>query len=365
MLADIARGLVARGWRVSVVVQNTVPGSPDFETLDGVEVHRVEGLAFTRRSLLRRALAYLVLYPLLLSRARRIDNVDVVVTKTDPPLVQVLALPLRPPAVHWAQDIYPELAVALGVLPAPVVAPLRWLSNLCLRRHRTIVAIGRCMAERLRARVGREADIQVIPNWADSRRVRPVDSDFRAANGLGDRPLVMYSGNLGLAHPFERILDAAAALPEIGFVFVGDGPRLAWVQEQVATRGLANVAFLPFQPAEKLAESLSAPDLHLVTMEPHLSGLVVPSKVYGVLAAGRPCLFLGPADSEAARLIVDHDAGTVVGDRDLAEAIGHWLSDPERCRAAGARARAAAESWGPDDAAAAFEVVLKQAIGRN
>ncbi len=137
------------------------------------------------------------------------------------------------------------------------------------------------------------------------------------------------------------------------------------MQEQVATRRLANVAFLPFQPPEKLAESLSAPDLHLVTMEPHLSGLVVPSKVYGALAAGRPCLFLGPADSEAARLIVDHVAGTVVGDGDLAEAIGHWLSDPERRRAAGARARAAAEAWGPDDAAAAFEVVLKQAIGRN
>ncbi|MEQ9642144.1 MAG: glycosyltransferase [Alphaproteobacteria bacterium] len=160
------------------------------------------------------------------------------------------------------------------------------------------------------------------------------------------------------------MLDAAAALPEARFVFVGDGPRLAWVQEQVAARALANISFLPFQPEAKLAESLSAADLHLVTMEPHLSGLVVPSKVYGVMAAGRPCLFLGPADSEAARLLQDHDAGSVV-EGDLAATIRAWLSDTDRRHEAGARARAAAEAWGPTNAAEKFDTVLRQAIGQR
>jgi glycosyltransferase involved in cell wall biosynthesis len=365
MLADLARGLVRRGWRVSVVVANTT-AAPSRETLDGVEVHRVAGLPFTRASALRRALAYLSLYPGLFWRAWRIADVDVVVTKTDPPLVQLLGALLPRPAVHWAQDIYPELAVELGVLKPGMAAPLRALSTWCLRRHRTVVAIGRCMAERLAVRGLDRACIAVVPNWADTERVRPIDAGgFRAEHGLHG-PVVMYSGNLGLAHPFGAMLDAAAALPEATIVFVGDGPRLGWVRDQVQRRGLANVRFLPFQPLERLAESLSAADLHLASMEPHLAGLVVPSKVYGILAAGRPCLFLGPADSEAARLIAAHGCGEVLApDADLAASIRAWLDDPARREEAGNRARAAAEAGGLPAALDAFDRLLTAATRRR
>ena len=112
------------------------------------------------------------------------------------------------------------------------------------------------------------------------------------------------------------ILDAAEQLrderPDMVFAFVGEGPRKAWIAEQVATRGLSNVQLLPFQPKARLAESLSAADVHLVTMQPEVEGLVVPSKVYGVLAAGRPCVFLGPEGSEAAQRIRELNAGTVL-----------------------------------------------------
>lgn len=364
MLAELASALVARGWRVSVVVQRTVPDSPAHEVVAGVEVHRVASIGFTRRSLWRRALSYLSLYPTLLARARRIAGVDVVVTMTDPPLQQALALAVPAPAVHWAQDIYPELAVALGVLPGWAAAPLRRLSSFCLRRHARVVVIGTCMADRLAARGVDRAALAVIPNWADTARVRPVGGNFRTRHGLGAGPLVMYSGNLGLAHPFGDMLDAAESLPDVRFVFVGDGPRLAWVQAQVGERGLANVSFLPFQPADELAASLSAADLHLASMEPALCGLVVPSKVYGVMAAGRPCLFLGPAESEAARALAAHDAGESVAPGALAATIRAWLDDPPRCRAAGARARAAAEAWGAGPAAEAFAVVLDDAATR-
>jgi len=158
----------------------------------------------------------------------------------------------------------------------------------------------------------------------------------------------MYSGNMGLAHPFDAVLDAAARIenkhPDILFLLVGEGPRKEDLQAQVEQRGLSNVRFLPFQPRKTLAQSLSAADLHLVTMESALEGLVVPSKLYGALGVGRPALFLGPSGSEAARLIESHNCGTVLpspSGLDLAEAIEEWHADPNRWAEASDRAHRA------------------------
>lgn len=223
-------------------------------------------------------------------------------------------------AVHWAQDPYPEVAEALDVISKEgwLANAMRSLSTWALRGHDHVVAVGRCMKFRIEARGMVPERISVIPNWAPDT-VRPVPHDqnaFRQAQGWEDKRVVMYSGNMGLAHPFEVILDAAEHLrderPGMVFAFVGEGPRKAWIADQVATRGLSNVQLLPFQPKAPLAESLSAADVHLVTMQPEVEGLVVPSKVYGVLAAGRPCVFLGPKGSEAAQRIRKLNAGTVL-----------------------------------------------------
>jgi glycosyltransferase involved in cell wall biosynthesis len=207
------------------------------------------------------------------------------------------------------------------------------------------------MRERLVARGLPAGAVRVVPNWPPAA-VHPVPHEanpFRRAHGLEGRFVVMYSGNMGLAHPFTAVLDAAARLardvPEAVVAFVGEGPRKAFLQADVRRRGLPNVRFLPFQPRARLAESLSAADLHLVTMEARLAGLVVPSKLYGVMAAGRPVLFLGPAGSEAARVVRLHDAGTVLPARPdgaaLAAEVRAWHADPARRARAGARALAA------------------------
>ena len=344
LLAELSPELVRRGHGVTVVTSQPDAGAIPPETVDGVRVERVSGLPFTRASHWRRALSYLSLYPALLWRALRLPRADVVVTMTDPPLLLVLGVILKTLKgsrhVHWAQDIYPELAEEMEVLPKDgmVACALRWISTAGLRHADRVIAVGRCMKARLVARGLAASVIEVIPNWGHGSEEPAAKSHesnpFRSEHGLLDRFVVMYSGNLGLAHPFEAMLDAAERLrsnhPEVLFLFVGNGPRLSWVREQVARRSLENVRFLPFQPREKLAQSLAAADVHLASMLHELCGLVVPSKVYGVMSVGRPCVFLGPEESEAAQFILQHGCGSVLakatGAR-LASCLARWADD--------------------------------------
>ena len=376
LLADLAAGLAARGWAVRIVTSGAGLATPD---VPGVTVERVAG-GPRRGRIWRRAVAYGALDPRLVRAALRGPQPDVVVVGADPPLLFLAGPWLRrrtgAAVVHWAQDLYPDVAEALGVLrPGGVAArALGRQARHALRRVDAVVTIGRCMADRL-------ADLDpvrvaTIPNWApaDVRPLPGVDTPFRKAHGLDGRFVVMYSGTLGLAHPFDAVLDAAALLaatdPDVVFVVVGDGARRAEVEADAARRRLANLLFAPPQPRASLADSLGAADLHIVTMDMALLGLVVPSKVYGALAAGRPVVFVGPAASEAARVVAEHDAGTVVGTgavvgagRAVAAAVRAWRADPARRAAAGARAAAAA-AGGRDAAVAAFDAVLRKQAGR-
>lgn len=378
LLAELAPRLLATGWQVSVVTSRLANQASSSEMVDGVRVERVGSLPFTRASHWKRALGYLTLYPSLLRRVWRLPRADIVVTLTDPPLHLLLGPILRwlkgSRLVHWAQDIYPEVAEELGVLRMGnlLAAVLRALSTWGLRQHDAIIAVGHCMKQRLLARGLTEAGIRVIPNWADASRVFPIEhaaNPFRAEHQLNGKFVVMYSGNLGLAHPFEAIIEAAervqTARPEMEFLFVGAGSRLPWVKQQVETRRLGNVRFLPPQPLGKLAQSLSAADVHLASMREELCGLVVPSKIYGILAAGRPCVFLGPRESEAAQTILRYDCGDVLTAADgetLANCLTGWACDAGRWRTASEQAQRTARSFGVSEAAAAFDELLRHVM---
>ncbi len=382
LLAELAPELARRGHRVTVVTSQSGDGSVSSETVDGVRVERVSGLPFTRASHWRRALSYLSLYPALLWRALRLPRADVVVTLTDPPLLLVLGVILKTIKgsrhVHWAQDIYPELAEEMNVLSknGMIARALRWVSTAGLRHADRVIAVGRCMKARLVQRGLAPSAIEVIPNWGhgpDDLEMKPRASNpFRSEHELGDRFVIMYSGNLGLAHPFEAILDAAERLrsthSRVLFLFVGNGPRLPWVREQVAQRKLENVRFLPFQPREKLAQSLAAADLHLASMLHELCGLVVPSKVYGVMSAGRPCVFLGPEESEVAQLILQNGCGSVLakatGTR-LASCLAQWAGDPALLRETRDRVEAIAGRVTLVAAVRAFSETLAKVSGSN
>lgn len=352
-LADLAGRAARAGWRVTVLADGAAPS----EAPRGVTLVRPGGAGEGRPTLR----GYLSALMRLTVRGLALPRHDVVVTMTDPPLLALAGplLSLRHRAtLHWCHDLFPMLLPVLGVrLPVVVQGVLRAAMAGALKRHDAVVAIGRCMAERLRGLGVPDAVLTVLPNWGDPA-IRPLPRDaspLRAELRLGGRFTVAYAGNFGLAHPLDALVEAAAALPEVAFLLVGDGRGHA---AAVAAAGrLANVHLMPFQPAERLADTLAAADLHLAVMDPRAEGLLVPCKVAGALAAGRPCLFLGSPGSEAARLITDHACGAVLDPADaggLAATISAYVADPARCAAEGGRALAAAAAWDADAAAARF-----------
>ena len=345
LLAELAAALARDGWQVTIVAAGA--GTVSDVPVPNISVQRVRGLLFTRAALWRRALAYASLYPALFWRVLRLPRHAVVVTLTDPPLVLLLGPWLKwikgARLVHWAQDVYPEVAEELGVVRRDGLAArlLRRLSTWALRRHDAVITVGRCMKERLRARGLDENKLVVIPNW-------PLGGTGTQPSTPNSQPLftVMYSGNFGLAHPFEAIIEAVKILAResapVRFVFAGAGPKLAALRGQLAD--CANVEFRGPALLEELAASLSAADAHLASMTEALCGLVVPSKVYGVLAAGRPCVFLGPRASEAACIILESGAGTVLPADDgkvLAELLRRWTARGAEYQ----NVRAASERW--------------------
>ncbi len=213
--------------------------------------------------------------------------------------------------VNWLQDIFPETATRAGVRGAGgiVAAIARGLRDWSVRCAADNVVLGQRMAAEL-ARLVPGASVSVVPNWADGKAIRPgapESSPMRAAWGLEGKFVVGYSGNLGRVHDCETMIAAARLLagdPQVAFAFVGGGHHM----ERVRAAGLRNAVLRDYVPEEHLAEGLAAFDLHLVTLLPAFEGLVVPSKFYGIAAAGRAVIFVGDPDREIGRLAIAIDS---------------------------------------------------------
>jgi len=361
ILSDLARHLAAAGREVHVVTGRQIYDNPHAalaaETVVGdVRVHRVASSRFGRGSLAGRAVDYATFYGsvwrklAVMARPR-----DLIVAKTDPPLMSVVALAAarRTAAglINWLQDLYPELAVELGVplVRGPLGAALAALRNRSLRYAEINVAVGELMGQRLGA-LGVAADrLTVIPNWCDDDAIRPLpfeQNTLRRQWGLDGKFVVGYSGNLGRAHEFDTLLGAAERLrgdSRMVFLMIGGGSRFDELKRQVAVRRLdALFRFEPYQDQRVLASSLGAPDLHWLSLRPKLEGLIVPSKVYGIAAAGKPIVVIGAADGEVARLVRAHDCGAVIATGDatgLAAALAQFAAAPQAVAAMGQRAR--------------------------
>lgn len=361
ILSDLAFHLAAAGREIHVVTSRQLYDAPQaslpvYQTIDGVQVHRVSSTSFGRSALLGRSLDYLSFYR---SVSRELLELarpgDLLVAETDPPLVSAVAATAARRSgaglINWLQDLYPELAAALGIpfIQGPVASHLRRLRNRSLRAAEANVVVGRLMSQKVEAIDDRPARIHVIPNWCDDRQIQPLaqaDNPLRRAWGLEGKFVFGYSGNLGRVHEFDTVLATAERLREdeqIIFLMIGGGKRLDELRRAVGARGLTrSFRFLPYQARPMLRYSLGVPDVHWLSLNPKLEGLIVPSKFYGIVAAGRPIVVIGAKDGELARLVREHDCGIAVetGDVDTLHASLLRLgAAPELAAAMGMRAR--------------------------
>lgn len=393
LLSDLTFTLSFHGRKVTVITSRLRyydPGRllPAHDVVRGVEIFRVWTSRQGRHRLLGRIIDYASFYLTSAWQLWRLARSDsIIVAKTDPPLLSVptafIAWLRGAKLINWQQDIFPEVAEALGVggqIGRAGFALLRWPRNWSLRRARCNVVVSQGMAATV-SRLGvSPATVRIIPNWSDGERIRPVvhaDNPIRAAWGLENSFVVSYAGNLGRAHEIGTLLASMKSLSqhapassddgpakEIKFLFVGGGALRPVLVEGITKSELTNVELRGYQPRTQLASVLGAADLHLVILNPELEGLIVPSKIYAIAAAGRPAIFIGDPSGEVANVLKDVGFGFTVEPNNVTELTGRIIElarSPQLCRTMGERARAAFEQrWDKTIAVRTWEQLLSE-----
>ncbi len=346
-LEDLVRHLAANGHEITVIASgNRYANSAASSAAPPARIVRVPGVPFAR-NVSGRALSYLSFFAGAFWKAFRVPRPDVVVTMTTPPLLSVIGETLQRlrGSRHfiWEMDLFPDAFVSLNAMRegGPADRLLGVIADHCRRRSHAVIALGTCMESRLLKRGVPAERIHIADNWADGDEIRSMPA--RQARDLH----LLYSGNLGLSHDIETIAAAMEALRDDGrfrFSFAGGGARRVELEERYRGRPAENVAFLPYASRKDVSASLGKADIGLVTLKAECAGTVVPSKVYGLMAAGRPILFIGPPEASAARLVERHRCGWRIGNGDvggLLALLEELDGNRDAVTAAGERARQA------------------------
>jgi len=364
LLTELAEDLVSRyGSEVTVVAGRALNAARadtswrlrpvTREMHEGVEIHRANGTRLRPRRFAGRATNYLSYFSAAVLASFGIGRPDIVVSLTDPPILGLAALwtARRTGArfVFLCEDIFPEVAVLVEDFQNGAVnKSLDRINRYLLRHADAVIALGDRMRRRLVEEKGANPDrVHVIHNWADCEAIAagPKDSPFAREHGLTDRFVVMHSGNVGLSQNLEVLVEAADRLrskERLTIAIVGDGSKRIALERMAADRGLENVRFFPYQPKALLHDSFSAADVFVVSLKSGLEGFIVPSKVYGILAAGRPYIAATEQSAEPAIIARECGCGLVAapGDPDaLASAILAMYDNPAATREMGARGR--------------------------
>ncbi|HKO16281.1 MAG TPA: glycosyltransferase family 4 protein, partial [Gemmatimonadaceae bacterium] len=372
-LTDLAEHLAREGYAVEVLASRGryVAGRmnvPARELRNGVRIRRVRTTAFGRRSHLGRIIDYLSFYLHVLAALLFGPRRDGVIFLTTPPLLCVLgsiARLLRGQVYGiWSMDLHPDAEIASGMLRAgsPLARLLEWANATGYRRASLVVDLGPYMKQRLVANGVAAERTHTVNVWSAKEEILPTPRDENPlidALGLREKFVVMYSGNAGLVHDFRDICQAMRLLdgdPRIQFLFVGDGPRRAEIEQFAGTHGLRNFAYRGYFERDQLRWSLPLADVHLISLRAPFVGISVPGKLYGIMAAARPAVFVGPERCESAETILRAGCGAVVDPEQLSASAapgGHpaaeriaallrcWADQPAVAQALGARGRRA------------------------
>lgn len=356
---DAAAELARRGHRVRVLAaangyDDPSQKYPARETLHGVEIRRCPFSSFGKKSIKIRLLGQCLFLAQAFLIGLFTPNLRAILVSTSPPMASAAAVAIsrlrRAPITFWAMDLNPDQMIAMGMiaersLPARV---FDFLNRRLLKRAAAIVALDRFMLERLNRKHEVTAKTEVFPPWPHEDAIEPIPHNanaFRDEHALQGKFVVMYSGNHSPANPIQTVIEAAKQLrdeSDIVFMFIGGGLQKKEVEAAIAD-GATNIRSLPYQPMERLRYSLSAADLHVVTVGDDVVGIVHPCKIYGAMAVSRPVLTFGPERCHLADLVSQHDCGRHVahGKTDEAVAAIRALRDASEAKRAqmGERAR--------------------------
>lgn len=322
---------------------------------EGVEVTRVRNVRFSKKSLLGRGIGLVSYLALAFWAGLRAKKADVILVETDPPFLGFIGVLLsrwhQCPFVYYLQDLYPEVGLALGKMkPGLITKILHWTTQYAMNGADRIIVLGEDMRAKVLHR-GIEADkIAVVPNWADTDLIRPRPRPPITSNLDAEDPLiVMYSGNVGLSQNLDHLLEAARDLRDspVKFVIIGEGAAKSGLMAKAGEWNLTNVSFHSYRAKDELCESLTSADVHFVPLRRGLAGSIVPSKLYGILAAGVPFIAAVETSSEVAKVAKSTGAGIVVSpdcSGELTEALGWCLMNRNLLAGMGEQGRVAAVS---------------------
>jgi colanic acid biosynthesis glycosyl transferase WcaI len=344
-VADVAIELARRGQtsgKFNVRVYASARGFenpkiiyPKRETLHNVDIRRIPFASFGKKSMLLRILGTAAFMIQAFFAVLFTPRIAGIFFSTSPPLIglpmTIVAFLRRVPAVYWAMDLNPDQLIALGKLqPTQFTAKLlEAVNRFILNRSVLIIALDRFMLQRLTARGIPASKILVLPPWPHETHIQsepeaPAENPFRTKHNLTNKFVIMYSGNHSPSNPLTTLLDAVVQLkddPDLRFLFVGGGSGKKQVEQYIADHNLTNAISLPYQPLDQLKYSLSAADVHIVSLGPEMVGIVHPCKIYGAMAVARPVLFLGPRPSHIADVLDKHNIGIQISHGDLPAAI--------------------------------------------
>ena len=335
VMGDVGAELNARGNDVVVLTSDRGYDDPSTrfpsrEVSHGVDVRRLPFCSFGKQSITFRLLGGVSFTLQAFLHALLLPGLDTVVVSTAPPMASFVGWCVgvlrRVRVVYWPMDLNPDQAVALGFARegSLSVRLLEWLNRAVLRRADVVIALDRAMARRLERKRPIGDKLVIVPPWAEEdapAAVPPQENPFRVAHGLIGKRVIMYAGTLGLANPVTTLLKAAERFEDrsdLVFLFVGGGAGMS----EVRARNRPNVRWLPYQPFEQLPYSLSAGDVHVVSLGDDMAGIVHPCKVYGAMARGRPVLYVGPPHSHVTEMLDDATFGWQVRHGDVAGAVG-------------------------------------------
>jgi colanic acid biosynthesis glycosyl transferase WcaI len=389
VMTQIADGLVERGHRLHVVsalpwylhhrVDEGWTGRPwRTETTSWGRITRVHPFPTDKTNIPARALAFGGFTGLASTFAAASPRRPDVVMAMSPPLTLGLAgwgvaRARRAPFVFNIQDVFPDVAVDLGVLTDPrLIRAASLLERVSYQAADAVTVLSDDLRDNLVAKVaghrgGDPSKIRVIPNFVDTERIRPADADnpYRKEFGLTGKRVVLYAGNVGLSQSLDLVIEAARRFADRSdVVFVINGGGSARPELERAGAGLPNLRFVDMQPKDRLPEVLAAGDVHVVPLRRGLAKASVPSKLYSILAAGRPVLASVDEGTEVARTVEQAGAGIAVPPEDpdaFVAALGRLLDDPDGARQMGERGRRFVETWvSPAAVAARYEALFDE-----